>query len=157
MEPDRHRPVDESLRLFRSWSAEFCRVDRDICLNLAEFRRVSTVEPGELVFEGELDASDIAVVGVVDLRRHAANRGWPVADQARQQVGLRIEIQGGEEAPRPGSLYHDEVAIAEAARRSAAPVGQRLFQLARKRQLRLEPRPIQLAANQLVLAQQTAR
>src|SRR5262249_39449774 len=117
----------------------------------------STVEPGELVLERKLDAADVAVVVVVDLCRHAADWGRPVPHQAREQVRLRIEIQRSEEASWPASLHDDEIAVADAARRGAAPAGKRLLDLAWKRQLRFEPRAIQLAADQFVLAQKTAR
>src|SRR2546426_2275515 len=54
--------------------AKFDGVDWDIRLHIAELEIVAAVQPCECPAERKLDSADIAVVGVVHLRRHAADR-----------------------------------------------------------------------------------
>src|SRR6516165_10218511 len=86
------------------WSTEFRRFDCHVCLYFLQLSCIAAVQPGELVLERELDAADVAVVGVVDLRGDTANWGRSVANHSDQKPGLRIEIQGCEEPSRAGSL-----------------------------------------------------
>src|SRR6516225_1971594 len=74
------------------WSTEFRRFDCHVCLYFLQLSCIAAVQPGELVLERELDAADVAVVGVVDLRGDTANWGRSVANHSDQKPGLRIEI-----------------------------------------------------------------
>src|SRR5262249_52071099 len=71
-----------SLFLSRRRFSESCRVYGHVRLDFVQLRGIAAVEPRELVLEGELDAADLAIVVVVDLRGHAADRGGSVPDQA---------------------------------------------------------------------------
>ena len=68
-----HRPPLQK-KLFAGRSAEFCGVDRDVRFHVFDLGGVSSVKPGELIFERELDATNIPVIGIVDLDRRASDR-----------------------------------------------------------------------------------
>src|SRR2546421_742529 len=115
------------------------------------------VEPGELVLERKFDAADVVVVGVVDLGRHAPDRRGTVANHPCEKTSRGIEVQGCEKTSRAASLNGKKIAIADAPHCAPAPVAEGLFDLPWKTQLRFQARPVQLAADQLVLAEQAAR
>src|SRR5258708_18757565 len=121
-DPWRNRPF---WLLFHRRLAELCRVDGGIGLDLVQFGGVSAVQPRELDFERKSYAADVAIVGVIDLSGHSSDGRGAVADDPRQQIRFRVEVQRGNEPPWPATLHDGEVAIADAARRGTAPVGQR--------------------------------
>src|SRR3954470_20153350 len=65
--------------------AELRLVDGHVELHILERERVAAVEPGERPLVGELHAVDLAIVLVVDLRRHLADLRRRVADRAQQE------------------------------------------------------------------------
>src|SRR4051812_32833045 len=81
-------PTRPASGLFRRWPTEPRRVDGDVRVDLAQLRRVTAVEPRELVLEWKLDAANVAIVAVVDLRRHPADRRRPVAHYPGEEVGF---------------------------------------------------------------------
>lgn len=62
-------------------------------LDLVDLNGEAVAGAGQCPTVGDFYAVGVAVVGVVDLRGHAAQRGFGVADQAEQQSGLLIEVQ----------------------------------------------------------------
>src|SRR5262249_43816201 len=108
--------------------AEFRRVNRDVRFDLGQLGCIPAVEPAESVFEGELDAVDVTVVGEVDLGRHTADWRRAVADDASEQPGLGIEVECGQKPSGPASLNSEVVLIANASLCGTPPVGERLFE-----------------------------
>src|SRR5262249_43005136 len=52
--------------LLRSGSAEPCRVDRDVRLDLFQLRCIPSIQPRELVFKRKLDTANALIVEVID-------------------------------------------------------------------------------------------
>src|SRR6185503_4100793 len=64
---------------------ELRRPDTDVGLHLAQLDRRSAVGPGDDAAERHLDPGDVAVVGIVDLRRNDADRRIDEAHLPDQQ------------------------------------------------------------------------
>ena len=59
--------------------AELRGVNRHVDFHVAELEGIAAIQPGERVFVGKLDAINVAIIGVVNLRGNAANGGRAVA------------------------------------------------------------------------------
>src|SRR5260370_39538257 len=81
----------DAMHFAESWSAEFRGLDGNVCLYFLQLSGVSAVQPGEFAFKRELNAADVPVIGVVDLRRHAADGRPSRADRACQKPGVGDE------------------------------------------------------------------
>ena len=79
--------ADERLR-----RGELGRVDRDVRLHLVQSDRVLPVGPGDDDLERHLHAGNVTVIGVVDLRRHRADRR-PVPAHAAHEEARVIEVE----------------------------------------------------------------
>src|SRR5436853_35377 len=58
-------------------------VDRNVRLHFGDLVLFTSADPTVRPFVGDLHARDRAIVGIVDLRRHAADHGICVAHHAR--------------------------------------------------------------------------
>src|SRR6185369_14177127 len=137
--------------------AELRGVNRYVNLHVAELEGISAIQPGERVFERELDAVDVAIVGVVHLCRNAADGGRAVAHYTHQQSSLGVEVERREEAARAAALHHLHFFIADAIERANAPTAERCLDLPGERQQRIEPGAVEFASGQVVGREQTAR
>src|SRR5215467_12409504 len=95
----------ERLRLSDIWFAELRGVDRHVQLDVAELEVVAAVEPGERPAERKLDPADVAVVRVVDLRRHAADRRAAVAHHPHEQTRTIVEVERRQRPVRAVPLH----------------------------------------------------
>src|SRR2546427_367988 len=133
---------------WRRWSGpgKFCCIYCDVQLYLGQFRSGLSVCPGRGPFEGYLDAGDVAVIRIVDLRGDTADRSIHEAHQANQKTGLiEIQIHGG--LPRVRPLEHLDVTIIDGSR-SHPPLIERLFKLRGKQQHRFNLRALQIPSAQ---------
>src|SRR5579863_3437189 len=88
------------------WLAESRVLHRDVHLHASELVGVPAIQPLEFIFEWELDAVHGAIVGVIHLRRNAANRRAAVTDLAHQQSRLLVEVQRDEQSSWPVALNY---------------------------------------------------
>src|SRR5208282_6854347 len=72
---------------------EFGIVNGDILLHLVDLDSEAVAGTGERPAVRDFYAVGVAVVGVVDLRGHAAEGSFGVTDKAKQQAGLLIEVE----------------------------------------------------------------
>src|SRR5580658_2624601 len=72
---------------------EFGVVDGDILLDLVDLNGEAVAGAGEGPAVGDFYAVCVAVIGVVDLGGIAAQRSFRVANEAKQQAGLLIEVK----------------------------------------------------------------
>src|SRR5262245_24910607 len=122
--PRNARLILSEVRLFPARLSELRRVNRNVRFDLLQLCRISPVEPGELILKREFDAADIAIVGVIDLRGHAAGRRRTVANQSSKQTRLRIEIERGKKAPRAATLNDEVILIVDTSPQAGLPVGE---------------------------------
>ena len=92
--------------LFRRRPGEPGGVDRHVGLDLAEFRRGLSVQPGDRHAIGHPHAGDLAIVGEIDLGGVEAHGRFGIADHSRQQPGLAVEVQVHRISAVAGSLNH---------------------------------------------------
>src|SRR3989449_11776364 len=88
----RRRPV-LSRRGGRGRLGELCVVDRDVLLDLVNLNGGAPARPGDGPAEGRLDATRVAIIGVVNLRGVAAERRFLVPHQAHEQARLLVEVE----------------------------------------------------------------
>src|SRR5207253_10564749 len=101
-------------------------------------------------FEWHHDTRYRTIVRVVPLRRNAAHRRSRIAYCARQQTCLLVEIEGGNHAGCAESLNDIHVAAVKSRGISDVPVGKRLPDTGRKRQLSIQFRSFERASVQRV-------
>ena len=119
------------------------------------------------------DSVHVAIIGVVDLGGNAANGRLAIAHHAKKKAGLLIEIQRGVNAVRASALHHVDQPvlpnshgfiffhglagrrrqIADGGRHAHAPIRKNALDLSGKGKLCVQLRAIQLAAGQLVFAE----
>ena len=117
--------ADERLR-----RGELCRVDRDVRLHLVEGDRVLPVGPGDDDLERHLHAGDVTVIGVVDLRRHRADRRPVPAHAAHEEARvIEVEVHG----LAAGSALQDLHRLVVDRRASDLPAGERVLDRRRER------------------------
>src|ERR1017187_2514278 len=68
-------------------------VDRHVMPRFLDLNREAPVDPRQRPTEGDLDAIHLAIIGVVDLRRVAANGRIGIAHLPQQQAGRLVEIK----------------------------------------------------------------
>ena len=160
--PPSYASLGPQTRFRPSWHcglSESRRVDRDVRLDVGQLRRVAPVQPRELVLERELDPIDVAVVGVVDLRRHAADWRGPSTHQPRQQARSPDRNTTSRESLRTPLPWTTTKSLDRrcSAERAPRQLVRHLLDLPWNDELRLESRAVQLAADQLVFAEQLSR
>src|SRR3954469_2028664 len=129
----RRLPRTGTLRLLSERRfAKSRRVDRHVQLHVGELEIVAAVEPGERPAERELDSADVAVLGVVDLCRHAADRRSAVTHHSYEQTRSIVEVQRRQCAVRTVALDNGDVLVRDRRRWTDAQAGERLRNLRRE-------------------------
>src|SRR5579862_2698313 len=83
--------ASQALLLQRGRLGEFLFVYGDVRFDVVQDDGIAAVEPGVSDAERQLEAVDVFVIAVVDLRGYAPNRTGAVAEFAQQQVCVLIE------------------------------------------------------------------
>ena len=133
------------ISLRRVWRREPCGVDRDVWPDLIQCDGVLAVRPGDDGLERHLDAGNVAVVGVVHLRRHGADRrSVPPQGPHEQTRTRRNKSSTGSGARRfcPGAPSQGD---RRSWRGPDLPSTEGVLDVCRERRQRLEPGAFQIA------------
>src|SRR5215469_8274569 len=147
-------------------------VNRDVGLNFTQLNGIPAVHPSEDHAKRHLDSADIAIIGIIDLSGNASDGRFAIAHHAEKQARFLVEVQGGQSIARARPLHYIEQPIladghhtdllrrlagwpgqiADSDRHADAQIGEGLFDLPRKTELRIQLCAIQFTAGQWVFA-----
>src|ERR1043166_2657993 len=118
---------------------ELRAVDVDVRLVAGHRPVVALADPPVAVLERHLDAGDVSIVAVIDLRRNAPDHRLRVADIALQQSRLLVEVQRADHARRQAALNDVDISAVDRLAEAHAPVVEEAANLPRERHGRTRP------------------
>src|SRR5262245_54027352 len=129
--------------------AELGGLDGHVRLYIREFHDGLAVGPGHDRAERQLDSGDLAIIGIVNLNRHRADRRVAIAQLSDEKSAFIIEKQFDTGAACSNSLDDRDLFVFDRRYwKTHAPVRQRLLDSTGKPEIRIDSGSIQLRPRQ---------